>query len=135
MKQDDQQIRATVDAFGQAMKAMDLPALQALWDREHEHLVYQPEEYERACRTWDEIVEYWSYIPSAVSEITEWRSLDVDVDVLGDAALVYAVFSTTFVLRDVGEPLSGDVRFSLGLRRVAGDWRFVHCHESRQLVV
>lgn len=135
MHQDDRTIRSAVTAFAEAMKAMDQVALEALWDREHEHLVYQPEEYERPCRTWEQIVEYWSYIPGAVSEIAEWRGLDLDVAVLGDAALVYAAFRTVFVLRESGESLEGDVRFTFGLHRVGDTWRFIHCHESRQLVV
>jgi ketosteroid isomerase-like protein len=117
------------------MKSMDFAAMEGLWDREYGHLVYQPEEHGRACRSWEQIVAYWSYIPGVVASITEWREIESDVAVVGDAAIVYALFATSFQLKDVEEPLAGEVRFTFGLRRTPAGWRFIHCHESRQLVV
>lgn len=133
--EDDMSIRAVCSAFGEAMQAMDVAAMQSLWDCDYEHLVYQPEEYERACRSMDEIVAYWEYIPGAVESIIEWREIESDVAVVGDAAIVYSLLRTSFQLKDGGDPLAGDVRFTFGLRRTAEGWRFIHCHESRQLVV
>lgn len=135
MRTDETSIRATCEAFGHAMQAGDLSAMERLWDRSYGHLVYQPEEYERACCSWDAIVAYLNYIPGVVESIPEWREIASDVAVLGDAAIVYWLVMTSFQLRDVKEPLSGEVRFSFGLRRTAEGWRFIHCHESRQLIV
>lgn len=136
MTQDEKDIRSACQAYGKAMQAMDLGALQRLWDSDHAHLIYQPEEYARACQNWDEIVAYWSYVPKVIEHIPEWREIESDVAVVGDAALVYAVVSTTFHFKEARmEPLRGEVRFSFGLIRTPERWRFVHCHESRQLAV
>jgi ketosteroid isomerase-like protein len=135
MTDDETAVRAAYAAFGQAMQAMGLEAMKDLWDDGYEHLVYQPEEYEAACTTWDAIVDYWRYIPGVVGRIVEWREISSDVAVLGDAALVYSRWHTAFEFKDSGELLAGDIRFSVGLRRTDGGWRFIHCHESRQLVV
>jgi len=131
---DEAAVRAACTAFGKAMQAMDLEALKDLWDDGYEHLVYQPEEYEVACMTWDAIVDYWRHIPGVVSRI-EWREISSDVAVLGDAALVYSRVHTTLELKDSGQSLAGDVRLSAVLRRTDSGWRFIQLHESRQLVV
>lgn len=135
MTDDETQIHTTCTAFGRAMQAMDLAALENLWDDGYEHLVYQPEEYAQACSTWEEIVAYWSYIPTVIDRITEWRELGADIAVIGDAAIVYWTCRTGFRFKDSDETLEGDIRFTLGLRRTADGWRLIHCHESRRLVV
>ncbi len=135
MTEDEARIRAACEAFGQAIQAADLAAAEQLWDRDYEHLVYQPEEYERPCRSWDDIVSYLNYIPTVVESIPEWREIESDVAVLGDAAIVYSLVMTSFQLKDVREPLDGEVRFTFGLRRTPDGWRLIHCHESRQLMV
>lgn len=135
MTEDEKSVSAACEAFGAAMKALDFAAMLRLWDRDYEHLVYQPEEYERACRNWDAIVAYFEYIPGAVESIPGWRDLESDVAVVGDAAIVYSMVMTSFKLKGVEQPLEGEVRFTFGLRRTPEGWRFIHCHESRQLVV
>lgn len=135
MTEDEESVRAACERFGQAMLTLDFAAMERLWDREYEHLIYQPEEYERACCGWTEIVAYWNYIPGAVERILEWRDLESDVGVVGDAAIVYTRLRTSFQLRDVEQPFDGEVRFTFGLRRTPVGWRFIHCHESRQLIV
>lgn len=135
MTADETNVRAACDAFGRAMQAMDFAALDALWDRDYEHFVYQPEEFERPCRNWDEFMSYLAYIPGAVESVLEWREIDTDVAVIGDAAIVYTLVRIGFKFKGVEEPLEGDVRFTLGLRRTADGWRLFHCHESRQLVL
>lgn len=133
MSDDETAVHAACIAYGEAMKAMDLEALKNLWDDGFEHLVYQPEEFEVACTTWDAIVGYWSYIPDVIGRIVEWRELSCDVAVLDDTALVYSRWRTEFEFKDSGELLAGDVRISAALRRTGEGWRFIHLHESRQL--
>lgn len=132
MAEDEMDVRATCEAFGRAMQAMDFDALDDLWDRENPNFVYQPEEYERPCRNWEEFQAYLSYIPGAVESVLEWREIESDVAIIGDAAIVYSVVHLSFDFKGVDEPLEGDARFTFGLRRVAGRWRLFHCHESRQ---
>lgn len=133
MTDDETAVHAACTAFAQAMQAMDLEAMKDLWDDGYEHLVYQPEEYEVAFMTWDAIVDYWRRIPGVVGRI-EGREISSDVAVLGDVALVYWRGHTTFEFKDSGESLAGDSRLSAALRRTDGGWRFIHWHESRQLV-
>ncbi|WP_448616486.1 YybH family protein [Modestobacter sp. URMC 112] len=135
MTEDENAVRSMCTAYGDAMRAMDLPAIARLWDEGNAHLVYQPEEYAQACRTWDEVVAYWSHIPEVLESIREWREVESDVAVLGDVALVYSTVATSFQIKGVAEPFDGEARYSFGLRRTGDGWRFFHCHESRQLVV
>jgi ketosteroid isomerase-like protein len=118
MTEDENSIREMCQAYGEAMRAMDLAAIQRLWDSSFEHLVYQPEEYAQACRTWEEIVAYWSNIPTVLDGILEWREVEADVAVLGDVALVFAVVATSFQIKGVDEPLDGEARYTYGLRLV-----------------
>ena len=134
MTSDETDVRAVCEAFGQAMQAMDFGAMDALWDGEYEHFVYQPEEFERPCRNWDEFTSYLNYIPGVVKTV-RWQDLESDVAVLGDAAIVYALVRLGFELDGVEEPMEGDVRFTYGLRRTQGGWRLFHAHESRQLIL
>jgi len=133
MTDDETAVRAASIAFAQAMQAMDLKAMKDLWDNGYEHLVYQPEEVELPFTTWDAIVDYWRRLPEFVSRI-EGREYSSDVAVLGDVALVYWRGHTTVEFRHSSESLAGDSRLSAALRRTDGGWRFIHWHESRQLV-
>lgn len=135
MSKDETEIKEVCRAFGEAMRAMDYEAMEGLWDRGYDHLVYQPEEFERACRSWDAIVEYWNYIPGAVESVGEWREIESDVAQIGDGAIVFSLVNISLKLKDVDEPLEGEVRFTFGLRRGDDGWRLTHCHESRQLIV
>jgi ketosteroid isomerase-like protein len=135
MTQDENAVRSMCQAYGDAMRAMDLAAITRLWDEGNEHLVYQPEEYAQACRTWDEVIAYWSHIPEVLDGILEWREIGSDVAVMGDVALVYSTVATSFKIKDIAEPFDGEARFTYGLRRTDEGWRFFHCHESRQLIV
>ena len=50
MTAEEKEVKAVCDAWGKAMQAMDFGAHDALWDRDYEHFVYQPEEFERPVR-------------------------------------------------------------------------------------
>lgn len=131
---DETEVRAVCEAFGRAMEAMDFAAIEALWNRDDEHFVYQPEEFERPCRSWEEFKSYLDYIPGAVTGV-RWQDIESDVAVLGDAALVYALVRLSLRFKGLDDPFEGDVRFSYGLRRTPAGWRLFHCHESRRLVL
>jgi ketosteroid isomerase-like protein len=135
MTAEEQDVKAVCDAFRQAMQAMDFDALAGLWDRDHEHFVYQPEEFERPCRSWDEFRAYLDYIPGAVESVPEWREIETDVAVVGDAAIVFTRVHVAFDLKGVEELFEGDSRFTLGLRRTPDGWRLIHGHESRPTVL
>jgi ketosteroid isomerase-like protein len=133
MTDDETAVRAASTAFAQATQAMDLQAQKALWDDGYEHLLYQPEEVEVPFTTWDAIVDYWRSIPGFVSRI-EGREISSEVAVLGDVALVYWRGHTTVEFKNSSELLAGDSRLSAALHRTDRGWRFIHWHESRQLV-
>lgn len=135
MHDDERAVRTACEEFGRAMKAMDFAALDDLWDRDNEHFVYQPEEFEQPCRSWEEFHDYLSYIPKALDEVLEWRELRTDVAIMGDTAVVFSAVHLSFDFTGVDEPFAGDVRFTYVLRRTPDGWRFFHCHESRQLVL
>ena len=135
MTAQEKEVKAVCDAWGQAMQAMDFGAHDALWDRDYEHFVYQPEEFERPCRDWEGFQKYLAYIPGAVTRVAKWDEIETDIAVIGDAAIVFTLLRIAFEFKGVDEPFEGDVRFTLGLRRTADGWRLFHCHESRQTVL
>lgn len=47
---------------------------------------------------------------------------------------MYSLVHISFELMGIEEPLDADVRVTFGLRRTREGWRFIHCHESRQLI-
>lgn len=135
MTDDETAIRETCTSWANAVESLDFDAMRELWDLDYEHLVYQPEEFERPWHTGAEIVAYWDNVPNVVESVPEWREIDTDVALLGDAALVYSRLSTSIKIKDVDRPFDGELRCSLGLRRTSDGWRLIHYHESRLVAV
>jgi len=99
MTRDETDVRAVCEAFGRAMQAMDFGAMDGLWDRDYEHFLYQPEEFDRPCRNWVDFTSYLNYIPGVVKSV-RWQDLEFDVAVLDDAAIVYALVHLGFDLEE-----------------------------------
>jgi ketosteroid isomerase-like protein len=130
-----QEVRAACDAWIAAVNALDFESMKALWDADFGGLVYQPEEYEDPMYRWEDILTYWSNVPTIVESVPEWREIDSQIGVVGDAALVYSKLWTSIRIRAVEKPFDGELRCSLGLRKTPSGWRLIHYHESRLVSV
>jgi hypothetical protein len=112
MSRAEQCVRATVDAWLDAISQLDFAAARELWDAESDgHLLYQPEELERPMTTIAELVDYWAWVPGPIESVPEWRAIETNVQ------------------------FDGVVPCTLGLRDGADGWRLVHHHESRLVSV
>lgn len=131
----EQAVRNTCTQWYAAIERLDFPALQALWDFQFSDFVYQPEEYEEPIRDWEELLQYWEAVPTLVESVPRWTELETDVAMVGRAAFVFSRLDTSIRIRDMSRPFDGEVRCSLGLHEVNGNWRLVHYHESRLVSV
>jgi ketosteroid isomerase-like protein len=136
MSRAEQCVRATVDAWLDAISQLDFAAARELWDAESDgHLLYQPEELERPMTTIAELVDYWAWVPGHVESVPEWRAIEKKVQLLGSAAIVWQKLDTRIELKGFEQTFDGVVRCTLGLRDGADGWRLVHHHESRLVSV
>jgi ketosteroid isomerase-like protein len=120
-----------IDAWYGAISALDFKAMEDLWDRNFEQLVYQPQEHVRPLTTWEAILAYWRDEWYMVEALPRWRELEREIVVLGSAAAVYTRFDTSIQITDFERPFDGEMRFSNVLHQVDDRWLLVHHHESR----
>ncbi len=128
-------VRAACDAWLAAVGRLDFEAMKGLWDADFDGLVYQPEEYESPLCRWEDILRYWSEVPTVVESVPEWREIDGHIAVIGEVAVVYSKLMTRIRIRDIEKTFNGEVRLSLALRRTPAGWRLIHYHESRLVSV
>lgn len=130
--QDDARaVRRVIAQFSSGIANLDPAAMYAVWDRDYEGGVYQPEELVEPLFTAEEVRDYLDKFPSILEEASDIRSLDFRVDVLGDVAHAYSRSSARLTFHKLPEPVEGEVRQTFVLRKRDGQWRFIHYHESR----
>jgi hypothetical protein len=129
---DDTQLRQLLASWCQAFQSCDPSAMKELWDHSGD-LIYQSEEMDHVLLTWDAVDEYWDKIPGLIDAIPEWLPTETHYLRHGDSATIYAKLHTNIVLAGSRKPLIGDLRVTLGARRIGEAWKLVSIHESRQL--
>ncbi len=118
--------------WGRAFSTVDSDALIALWDETYPDIIYQAEEFPDPFRGFDQVKYYYGQIPTFAHNIRDQSLVDLDIDVLGDVAWVYLRGTVTFDIPGKPEPISGEARQSFILRKVGGEWKIIHYHESRE---
>ncbi|MBS1886034.1 MAG: nuclear transport factor 2 family protein [Actinobacteria bacterium] len=126
-------VLAAFEAWQEAWRQIDVAGMKSLWKQDFDHLVYQPEDQPQPFRTWQEISDYWDAAPSVLESVVEWKSVEHDLSVCSDIAILFTRLSTDLRVQGVSEPFDGDVRCTLIFNRSGAEWLLIHYHESRAI--
>jgi ketosteroid isomerase-like protein len=124
-------VRTAVGRFARAFAATDGSALARLWDDEYPYPAYQPEEIDAPLLNVADIFAYFDNLKSVIRGVFDIEPRHLQLDVIGDFAHVFSTATATLVFVREDVRLEGEVRQSFVLRKRAGEWRFIHYHESR----
>lgn len=130
---DEQAVINTYQEWARAFQAIDADAMKAVFDQDYPGILYQAEEQTEPFYTWQAIDEYWSAAPNIVDKIPEWRELTRKVSLDSDSAFVYSKLQTHLEVKGGKQPLLGELRVSMGLRKTDNGWKICHYHESRHV--
>ena len=107
--------------------------MKELWDQGYPDLAYLSEEIPDAMFSWSEIDAYWDFAPTLVKAIPEFDTLTRKIAFVGNVSLVYAKLHMSMDIAGVPDLFIGDLRVSIGMHEVDGQWKLIHYHESRML--
>jgi ketosteroid isomerase-like protein len=128
-EQDRDQIAAVVEQYRWGFATLDAAGLLALWDQDHDPLIYVAQELAQPVRGWTGIAHYYQRVAGLLEHVTMMEVRDVSVDLLGDVAAAFFSFHFEGAIR--GQPHSADGRVTCLLHRTRGTWKVIHYHESR----
>lgn len=131
---DETQLKSVVEAFRIAFLAVDPKALSDLWARDHHRLSYVAMEKDRRLRGWAAIHRYLNDLPNHLAAMQRMDIQDLEIDVLGDFALLCFDFTATVTFRS-GSGASPAGRVSMVLKHQRDTWRIIHYHESARAAV
>jgi ketosteroid isomerase-like protein len=130
---DEEAVHQTYLTWSNAFRSLDVAGLKDVFDSDFPGLVYQAEENVDPMYTWTEIDEYLSNAPRVVEAITEWREVTRKIAVDNNTAFVYAKLDTRLTVHGGLQPLVGEIRFSMAMRRTRAGWKIAQYHESRHV--
>ena len=127
-EKDRQAVSGVLDQYRNGLATLDVEALQGIWDRTHDPLVYIALERQDAIRDWAGIARYYEVLAQALASVNTIELADITIDLLGETALAYLTFH--FVGDLHGKMRIADGRITFGLHRTGNGWRVIHYHES-----
>lgn len=128
-KQDKSQVEAVIREWRASFVAKDVGRLKNLWDKDYPQLIYIAEEDNAAHRGFDAISKYYGNVPEFVKSL-DWTIKETTVDVIGDMAYAYVEFLVKADIKGIDHQMTFDGRDTFILRKRAGQWKFIHYHES-----
>ncbi len=132
-EKDKTEITALLDRWIAAFRKKDINGVRSAWDDTYEGLVYQAEEFAGPHVTWPHIKHYYrEVLTKLIESIDNWERTDLRINTVGDMGFAYMVSRFTMSIKEVAEPYSGTVRQTFVVRRVNGQWKIIHYHESLQ---
>jgi len=125
-------VASLVERYRAGFATLDPEMLVAMWDQDHDGLVYVALELAEPLHGWPAIEDYYRRVAveHPADEVLEMRVDDLTVDLLGDVALAFARFHFVGSLPGSDEPFVADGRVTFVCHRVGGDWSVIHYHES-----
>ena len=126
------EVTALVERYRAGFFALDPDVLVAIWDRDHDGLVYVAQELADPLHGWPAIEDYYRRlaVEHPVSEVLEMRVDDLTVDVLGEVAVAFGRFRFAGSWPDRDEPFVAEGRVTFVCHLVGGAWAVIHYHES-----
>lgn len=131
---DETQLKSVVEAFRMAFLAVDPKALSDPWAQDHHRLSYIAMEKGERLRGWAAIHRYLNDLPNHLAAMQRMDIQDLEIDVLGDVALLCFDFAATVTFQG-GSGASPAGRVSMLLQHRRDIWRIIHYHESARAAV
>jgi ketosteroid isomerase-like protein len=128
-EQDRDQIAAVIEHYRRGFATLDSAGLTALWDQDHDPLIYVAQELAQPVRGWAGVAQYYQRVAGLLGPVATMEVRDVSVDVVGDVALAFFTFHFEGELQ--GHPHGADGRVTCLLHRTRGTWQVIQYHESR----
>lgn len=125
-------VKKVVRRWARAFGSNDADAVLAVWDESYPFILHQAEEFPDPIRGFDELTHYNRTMARLASNMRDHALVDLEADVIGDAAWCYLRGSVTFDIPTMSEPISGEARQTFILRKRDGEWKVIHYHESRE---
>lgn len=134
MADDVTTINDMMGRFIQAFCVVDPEPMKEFWPTDYPDIVYQSEENQHALGTHEEIGRYWDHVPDQLENISAVDDADVRIHLHGDdIATVYLYAMATAKFPGAEALYKAPFRATIVLRRLNGEWKFIHYHESRVL--
>lgn len=136
-KKSEAALTRAYERWVKAWRTVDVALMLSLFDSDDPGLIYQAEETPGPARTMKDLGSYWNAAHDQLNlQIKRWEELEKHVWISGDIATIYVLLDTS-IAAEVMAPgdIEGKLRASIVYRRVGDDWRIIHYHESRQMLV
>jgi ketosteroid isomerase-like protein len=101
----------------------------ALWDQNHDPIIYVAQELAQPVRGWAGVAHYYQRVTGLLARVKTMEVSDICIDVHGDVASAFFAFHFEGELQ--GQPHTADGRVTCLLHRNRGTWKVIHYHESR----
>ena len=127
-QRDIEAVKAVIEEWKAALSACDVERVKKVWDESYDGLTYIAEENNDALHGWAGVEGYYN----GLADVTraDWEMDNLKIDVLGDAAWVYITYVVEAHLQNFGRTMVFPGRNTFILRRVGGEWKIIHYHES-----
>jgi ketosteroid isomerase-like protein len=122
-------VEAVIKEWLDALNKNDAKRVRATWDSTYPHLIYIAEENNDAIHGWAGVEGYYGGLERDVSR-ADWKIDNLKIDVLGDVAWVYLTFVVEAHIIPFNRTMVFPGRNTFILRKVKGQWKFIHYHES-----
>jgi ketosteroid isomerase-like protein len=125
-------VKKAIRRWARSFSSNDADAVLGVWDETYPQILHQAEEFPDPIRGFGELEHYNRAMARLASDMRDQSVLDLEADVIGDAAWCYLRGTITFDIPGLPEPISGVARQTFILRRRDGEWKVIHYHESRE---
>lgn len=129
---DHRSIEAVIEQYRQGFLELDPEVLIDIWDPTYHSPVYVAQEESEPRLGLDTIVAYYRALPGNIpaDRVVSMYVDIVDVSVLGDTAVAFALFRFEGEMTDGAAPFVAKGRTTFIFRRHDGRWKVIHYHES-----
>lgn len=123
-------VAAVLETYRLGFLHLDPERLASIWDQQHEPLIYVAQEKEEPMLGWSAIQRYLAALPEHLDEVLAKDLGDVQIDVIGDAAIAFFTSRSSVMLK--GRPTKYEPigHVTMIFHRTSAGWRAVHFHES-----
>jgi hypothetical protein len=97
-------VAALIETYRQGFLRLDPELLGAIWDREHDPLVYVAMERPEPIYGWPGIKRYYEALPAHLEQMLAKSVDDARIDLLGDTAVAFFQFHSKVKIRASAAP-------------------------------
>lgn len=126
----EREVAALIEIYRQGFLHLDPDQIASIWDRQHEPLIYVAQEMKEPAYGWPAIQRYLAALPDHLEKVLAKDLTDIQIDVLGDAAIAFFISHSKVKLKGRSTPHEPTFRVSMILHRTSAGWRAIHFHES-----